>query len=59
MASSKRFAVKPDRLRWRCDPKSLGFHSTEELKCDPHIIGQDRALDAIRLGLELKSRGYN
>lgn len=52
-------AVKAEHLRWRCDPDLLGFESTEDINYRPHIIGQDRALDAIRLGLEMRSPGYN
>jgi hypothetical protein len=29
-----------EKLRWRCDPKSLDFESTDELKVCPDIIGQ-------------------
>jgi lon-related putative ATP-dependent protease len=42
-----------------CDPTSLGFKTTEELK-DPHrIIGQDRAVEAIRFGVGITKKGYN
>jgi ATP-dependent Lon protease len=54
-----RRALKPRDLRWRCDPAGLGFETTDELDARPNIIGQDRALDAIRLGLTLHSPGYN
>jgi len=46
-------------LRWRCDPESLGFSTTDELSSSESIIGQDRALEAIRLGLEMETIGYN
>jgi len=46
-------------LRRFCDPKSLKFKSTAELPALEHIIGQDRALNAITFGLEIKSHGYN
>lgn len=59
MKSLSRFEVPVDRLRWRCDPNSLGFETTDDFSCRPHIIGQDRALDAIRLGLDIRQRGYN
>ena len=48
-----------EKLRWQCDPGSLGFETTEELKYCEDIIGQDRALRAIKLGLDIKSPGYN
>ncbi len=51
--------VPVEKLRWRCDPKSLGFKSTEELKVHKDIIGQKRAVTALRLGLDIESIGYN
>ncbi len=48
-----------DALCRLCDPKSLGFKTTEELE-DPHrIIGQDRAVEAIRFGVGIAKDGYN
>jgi len=47
------------KLRWRCDPRYLGFHTTAEVECCNEIIGQPRALAALRLGLECASPGYN
>ncbi|MDI6840588.1 MAG: ATP-binding protein [bacterium] len=51
--------VPIDKLRWRCDPDSLGFETTEELKLQPAIIGQKRAVNALRIGLDIESLGYN
>jgi lon-related putative ATP-dependent protease len=48
-----------EQLRWRCDPANLPFETTEEIPCCEGIIGQDRAVDAIRLGLRVHSRGHN
>jgi len=59
MANLEKYQLKAKNLRWRCDPDALGFETTDDIKCKPHIIGQDRALDAIRLGLEMRSPGYN
>ncbi|UCH85519.1 MAG: AAA family ATPase [Candidatus Latescibacterota bacterium] len=59
MSSSSRLELKARDLRWRCSPNSLGFESTAEIPCCQDIIGQDRALAAIRLGLEIESPGYN
>jgi len=58
-ASISRLEIKPRDLRWQCDPDALGFETTSSLESKPNIIGQDRALDAIRLGLSLRSPGYN
>jgi len=51
--------VPVEKLRWRCQPESLPFESTAEIQPCMEIIGQERALKAIRLGLELDSLGYN
>jgi ATP-dependent Lon protease len=57
--NSKHKEVPPEKLHWQCDPNSLGFKTTDELKSTECIIGQERALKAIKLGLEVKSPGYN
>ena len=51
--------VPVEQLRWRCDPGTLGFDSTEDLTSCPDIIGQRRAVNALRLGLDIDSHGYN
>src|SRR5262245_21609571 len=53
------FELPVEKLRWRCDPRSLGFTTTAEVPSTPDIIGQPRALGAVRLGLEIDSPGYN
>lgn len=52
-------AVPLERLRWRCDPESLGFDCVTEVPQTQGIIGQERALEAIRLGMSIRSRGFN
>lgn len=51
--------VPVEKLRWQCDPSLLSFKTTDELEISECIIGQERALKAIKLGLEIKSPGYN
>ena len=51
--------VPVEKLRWRCDPDQLPFETTEAIEPCDEIIGQDRALEAIRLGLDIGSIGYN
>ena len=51
--------VPVEKLRWRCSPESLPFKNTQEVQACTDVIGQDRALKAIRLGLEVESLGYN
>lgn len=51
--------VPVEKLRWRCNPDSLGFETTSDCEKSHGIIGQDRAVKAIVLGLEIDSPGYN
>jgi lon-related putative ATP-dependent protease len=51
--------VPVDRLRWTCDPKRLRMKTTDDIQPSREIIGQERALRALRLGLEIKHFGYN
>jgi ATP-dependent Lon protease len=51
--------VPVEQLRWRCDPDTLPFETTETIQPCEEIIGQDRALEAIRVGLDISSIGYN
>jgi len=47
------------KLRWQCDPKSLGIKSTNDIYPTREIIGQERALRALRVGLEMEHDGFN
>lgn len=47
------------RLRRVCDPKSLAFKTTAELKPFEGLIGQDRALEALDLGARIDKPGFN
>jgi lon-related putative ATP-dependent protease len=51
--------VPLDQLRPTCDPSTFTFETTNEV--EPHIglIGQGRAIDAIRFGLAMDSPGFN
>lgn len=51
--------INAEQARWRCDPGALGFKLTSELSPSYHIIGQDDAVDALRYGLENRSKGNN
>ncbi|MFQ5792857.1 MAG: Lon-like protease helical domain-containing protein, partial [Acidobacteriota bacterium] len=60
MASEKSHKEVPvEKLRWRCSPDRFSFDTTAELPCHFDIIGQERAVKAIKLGLSVGSRGYN
>jgi len=51
--------LKPSELRWQCDPKLLKFKTIKDLSTCEGIIGQPRAIDAIKLGINVKYPGYN
>src|SRR5260221_2825237 len=48
-----------DRLRWHCKPSSIRVKTTDDATPTKEIIGQERALRALQLGLEMKHPGYN
>ena len=48
-----------DKLRQRCDPSTLPFKSTRELTEQSELVGQRRALDAIRLSAQISHRDFN
>ena len=51
--------LKPEELRWKCDSNIFEFESTEDIDPIEGILGQERALKAIRMGVDLRSPGYN
>jgi len=48
-----------DLLYTSCDPEQFSFSSTADLKDLKEIIGQDRALEAIRFGIGIHQEGFN
>ena len=51
--------LSPELLYTRCDAAALGFRTTEELEDPLHIVGQRRAVEAIRFGVGIDRDGYN
>jgi ATP-dependent Lon protease len=51
--------VSAEDLRLVIDPSTLPFRTSGELEPIDDIIGQETAVSAIRLGLEIESFGYN
>jgi predicted ATP-dependent protease len=51
--------LSSDRLRKHCDPASLGFATTADIRPAELLIGQDRAHDALQFGTAIQRRGYN
>ncbi len=51
--------LKPNELKWVCPLDKLKFETTDEVEPLEDIIGQERALKALKLGTELFAPGYN
>src|SRR6202167_5243365 len=51
--------LPPEKLRWRCDPATVPFASTKDAPIVEGELGQERALRALQMGLELTAPGYN
>ncbi|MGB2988695.1 MAG: Lon-like protease helical domain-containing protein, partial [Candidatus Zixiibacteriota bacterium] len=60
MAQNRKFEEVPvEKLRWRCQVDKLDLKTSDDVEPCDWIIGQDRAVKAIKLGLDIKSVGYN
>ena len=55
----KNKALPVEALATRCDAATLPFQSTDELADFADILGQSRALEALRFGLAGRRPGYN
>jgi len=51
--------LQPEQLYKTCDPLALGFASTEELPDLDAAQIHTRAVEAMHLGLDIRSHGYN
>lgn len=51
--------LSSQELYTKCDPKKFNFSSTAELEERLSALGQDRALSAVEIGINIKSKGYN
>ena len=55
----ERRTLKPEELRYYCDPAQFEFETTESVPPLEGIIGQERAVRAMEFGLSIKRHGYN
>lgn len=51
--------VPVKQLRWRLDPQTFSFETTQELDPLTEIVGQKRGVEAFRFGIRMKKSGYN
>jgi predicted ATP-dependent protease len=51
--------LSTDKLRWRCELSRIPFETTAQADPREGFIGQERALRALKMGVELSAPGYN
>jgi lon-related putative ATP-dependent protease len=51
--------LPPEKLRNEFDPKILSCDTTQELTPSQEIVGQERAVRALKFGINIKERGFN
>jgi len=52
-------ALRPAALRRRYDPDAFAFDTTEQLPNLEGVVGQERAVEAVRLAVGIGDSGYN
>src|SRR6201997_5647735 len=51
--------LPPAKLRWKCELSRIPFETTAQADPREGFIGQERALRALKMGVELSAPGYN
>jgi ATP-dependent Lon protease len=51
--------LPPDKMRWRCELARVPFETTAQAQKREGFVGQERALRALKMGVELSAPGYN
>lgn len=51
--------LSPDKLKFNLDEKKLKYKTTEKLTPLKEIIGQERAVRALKFGLNIEDNGFN
>jgi lon-related putative ATP-dependent protease len=51
--------VPINQLRWKLDPSTLPFETTEDIEPLREIVGQRRGVEAFRFGMGMNKEGYN
>lgn len=52
-------ALPVEKLRWVCDPASLKFATTDDIRDIEGVLGQERAVNALTFGASMPYHGYN
>ena len=59
MAAFEQYRVPWQDTCWTCGLENFSYQCTDELAPLDHFIGQQRALESLRFGLEVDKPGYN
>jgi lon-related putative ATP-dependent protease len=51
--------LKSENLYHKCDPAQFSFETTAELEDFTQFLGQPRAIEALKFGIEIQREGYN
>ena len=57
--SERKNGLQAEELIQVCDPEDFDFETTQDLKPLSEVIGQERAVEAMRFGLGIDQEGYN
>lgn len=55
----EKYEVPIEQLKSKCESNIFPYETTEDIKVDRELIGQDRAMEAFKYGLSMKRKGYN
>ncbi|MFZ1292517.1 MAG: ATP-binding protein [Melioribacteraceae bacterium] len=51
--------LKPEQLKLTCDPSCFKFDTTDSITPIEGIVGQTRAIKALKIGIDIEGPGYN
>jgi lon-related putative ATP-dependent protease len=54
-----KYLVPIEKLKKKCDPNIFQYDTTKELPKSRELIGQERAMEALKYGLSITRKGYN
>ncbi len=57
--ASKYQTLKPEQLKWSCDIGCFDFDTTDSITPIEGIVGQTRAIKALKIGIDIEGPGYN
>ncbi|MCF6465467.1 Lon protease family protein [Clostridium sp. Cult2] len=55
----EKYLVPLEKLKKKCNPNLFEYNTTEDLPTSRELIGQDRAMEALKYGLSIRRKGYN